>query len=50
MELTQLRVSQRMVESCSRMECLFCIGLCRTETFYKHLLDKHSHQINGVAI
>ena len=49
-ELKQLRVSQLMIESCSRLECLYCMGLCRVENFYSHLIDKHSHQMNNPQV
>ena len=46
-ELTQLRVAQKMVESSSKMECAFCLCHCRTDKFYQHLIDKHSHQMHN---
>ena len=45
--MNQLRVTQKMVECSSRMECAFCHALCRSEKFYQHLIDKHSHQLNN---
>lgn len=48
-EYTQLRFAQKMVECASSMECKYCFCLHETDKFYKHLLDDHSSQINGLS-
>ena len=47
LELTQLRVSQKMVECATHMECMFCLNRYKTAHFYQHLLDQHSLQLNN---
>ena len=45
-EMDQLRIGQKMIESCTQLQCVHCQEKVTPHLFYQHLLTQHRYQVN----